>query len=208
MKTKLDIYSSENLKYFFLSLDSLFDIDLKNYETLHEPDDKKNLSLIFLEDHKEGPLGLIKEISKNENFMFVCADHSIFQKFELIKNNSLVSPFSINKFVDFVNNFANKRKYTFKEIQLHNQTIINMKTKNHISLTYAENLIVLKLFKEKKVKKTLLERDVLEIKHELNTSSMESHLNRIRKKLKKIKSNLSIFSKNNEVFIDLANPDK
>lgn len=208
MKTKLDIYSSQNLKYFFLSLDSFFDINLKNYENLYESDDKENLSIVFLDDLKESFFVLINKISKNENFMFVCGDHSIFQKFELNKNNSLVSPFSINKLIDFINNFVNKKKYTFNEIQLHNQTIINMKTKNHIGLTYAENLIVLKLFKEKKIKKKLLERDVLDIKYELNSSSLESHLNRIRKKLKKIESNLIIFSKDNEVFIALANPDK
>ena len=208
MKTKIDIYSSENLKYFFLSLDNFFDINLKNYESLHESGDKKNLSIVFVDDHTESFLELLKEISKNENFIFVCADYSIFQKSELKKDNSLISPFSLNKLVDFINNFVNKRKYIFNEIQLYNQTIINMKNKNHISLTYAENLIVLKLFKEKKIKKKLLVRDVLEIKHELNTSSMESHLNRIRKKLKKIKSNLSIFSRDNEVFIGLANPDK
>ena len=208
MKTKLDIYSSENLKYFFSSLDSFFDINLKNYENLYELDDKKNLSIVFVDDYKENSLVLLKEISKNENFMFVCADYPILHKLELEKNSCLISPFSLNKLIDFINNFVNKRKYTFNEIQLHNQTFFNMKTKNHISLTYAENLIVLKLFKEKKIKKKLLERDVLEIKHELNTSSMESHLNRIRKKLKKIKSNLSIYTRDNEVFIGLANPDK
>ena len=52
------------------------------------------------------------------------------------------------------------------------------------------------------IKKKLLERGVLDIKQDLNTSSIESHLNRIRKKLKKINSDFSVFSKNSNIFLE------
>ena len=80
------------------------------------------------------------------------------------------------------------------------------KEKNY--LTQAENLILFKLFSEKSINKKSLERDVLDIKQDLNSSSIESHLNRIRKKLKKIHSDFSVSSKNNNVFLETINPDR
>ena len=65
-----------------------------------------------------------------------------------------------------------------------------------------------KIFKEKNVKKRILERDALQIRQDLNTSSMESHLNRIRKKLKKISSNFTISSKDKYVYLEITNQDK
>ena len=86
--------------------------------------------------------------------------------------------------------------------------VTNTNTKEKNYLTHAENLILYKLFSEKTVNKKLLERDALNIKQDLNTSSIESHLNRIRKKLKKINSDFSVSSKNNNVFLEIINLDK
>ena len=97
------------------------------------------------------------------------------------------------KFLDKINEFIHKKKHTYKNIELDNNFITNTNTKEKNYLTQAENLILFKLFSEKNVNKKLLERDVLDIKQDLNTSSIESHLNRIRKKLKKIEiENLQI----------------
>ena len=110
--------------------------------------------------------------------------------------------------VDVINNIVNTKKYTFNNIEFCNHLITNKKSNEKIHLTQAESLILLKLFKEKNVKKKLIERDVLEIKQELNTSSMDSHLNRIRKKLKKINSNFTISSKDKYVFLEIINLNK
>ena len=95
-----------------------------------------------------------------------------------------------------------------KNIDLNNNLITNTKTKEKIYLTEAENLILSKLLNEKTINKKLLERDALHIKEDLNTSSMESHLNRIRKKLKKIDSDFSLSSKGSMVFLEIVNHDK
>ena len=205
MKTKIEIFSTEELKNFFKNLNEFFDLSVKSFEELKTTQDKKNLSIVFLDNDKAVSEKTIKKIYKNENFIFVSKDFSVFQKFSLNKKNTLISPFSINKFIDTINNFINTTKHTFTNIELNNNLATNTETNQTIDLTQAESHILLKLFKEKNVKKRTLERDVLQIKQDLNTSSMESHLNRIRKKLKKISSSFTISSKEKIVFLELIN---
>ena len=207
MKTKLDVFSTEDLKDFFSNLDNFFDISVKNFADLETSYDIKNLSILFLDNQVVISEKIIKKINENENFIFVCKDFSVFQKFSLNKKNTFISPISINKLVDIINGFINTRKLTFTNIELNNHSVTNLKTNEKEHLTEAESHILLKLFKEKNVKKRILERDALQIKHDLNTSSMESHLNRIRKKLKKISSHFTISSKDKQVFLEVINQD-
>ena len=205
MKTKIEIFSPEELKNFFKNLNEFFDLNIKSLEELETSHDKKNLSIVFLENPKAASEKTINKIYENENFIFVSKDLSVFQKFSLNKKNTFTPPFSINKFIDIINGFINTTKHTFTNIELNNNLATNIETNQTIDLTQAESHILLKLFKEKNVNKRTLERDALQIKQDLNTSSMESHLNRIRKKLKKISSDFTISSKEKNVFLDLIN---
>ena len=207
MKNKLEIFSTEDLQNFFINLREFFDISVKSFVELETPHDKKNLSIVFLDSQNTISEKTIKNIHENENFIFVCKDFSVFQHFSLDQKNTFISPISINKLVDIINNFINTRKHTFTNIELNNHSVTNIKTNEKIDLTQAENHILLKLFKEKNVKKRTLERDVLQIKEDLNTSSMESHLNRIRKKLKIINSFFTISSKDKSVYLEVINSD-
>ena len=208
MKTKLQIFSTEHLKNFFINLEDFFELNIKNFDELESSFDQNNLSVLFLDNQSKVDDKILKKISKNENFLFVCKDFSVFQNLSFVKKNMLNSPVSVNRLVDVVNNIVNTKKHIFNNVELCNHTITNKKTNEKIHLTHVENHILLKLFKEKNVKKKLIERDVLEIKQELNTSSMDSHLNRIRKKLKKISSCITISSKDKYVCLEIINPDK
>ena len=207
MKTKLEIFSTEELKNFFINLREFFDISIKSLKDLETFNDKKNLSIVFLDNQNTVSKKIVKKIHENENFIFMCKDFSVFQKFSLNKKNTFISPVSINKLVDIINGFINTRKHIFANIELNNNSAVNIKTNEKIDLTHAENNILLKLFKEKNVKKGILEREVLQIRQDLNTSSMESHLNRIRKKLKNVRSDFTIFSKSDYVYLEIINQD-
>ena len=208
MKTKLEIFSSEKLKNFFTNLDSLFDISLKKHDDLKSCYDSKNVSIVFFEDKDFVEEKILKNILHNENFIFVTKEHYSFEKLSNGLNKNITPPLSISKFLDKVNQIINQKKLTFKNIDFNNNIATNNKTKEKIYLTQAENLILSKLLNEKTINKKLLERDVLQIKEDLNTSSMESHLNRIRKKLKKISSDFTVSSKDNNVFLEIINQDK
>jgi len=207
MKNKLEIFSTKELKSFFINIGEFFDISTKSFSELETLPDKKNFSIVFLDNQSKVSQKTIKNIYENENFIFVCKDLSVLQKFSLKQKNTLISPVSINKLVDIINSFINTKKHIFKNIELNNQSVTNTRTNEKIHLTQAENQILLKLFKEKNVKKQTLERDALQIRQDLNTSSMESHLNRIRKKLKNIRSHFTISSKDKSVYLEIINQD-
>ena len=207
MKTKVEIFSSQKLKNFFINLNYLFDINLKDFDEL-EADSSTNLSIVFFDHQNFVDEKTLNSILLNENFIFVYKETSVLEKTSIDLKKNMVAPLSISKFLDKINEIINKKKYAFRNIELTNNFVTNTKTKEKNYLTYAENLILYKLFSEKTVNKKLLETDVLDIKQDLNTSSIESHLNRIRKKLKKINSDFSVSSKNNNVFLEIINPDK
>ena len=208
MKTKLEIFSSEKLKSFFTNLDSLYDISLKNHNDLKNLYNSKNLSFVFFEDKDFVEEKILEKVLRNENFIFVSKEYSVFEKLSKDLKKNIVPPMSISKFLDKVNEIINQQKLTFENINFNNNVATNNKTKEKIYLTEAENLILSKLLNEKIVNKKLLERDALHIKENLNTSSIESHLNRIRKKLKKIHSDFTVSSKDNNVFLEIINQDK
>ena len=208
MKTRLEIFSSEKLQNFFSNLDTLFDISLKSLSDLKDNYDSKNLSIVFFEDKDFIEEKILQNVLHNENFIFVSKEQSALEKLSKGLKKNITPPLSISRFLDKVNQIINKKKLTFKNIDLNNTIVTNNKTLEKIYLTQAENLILLKLLNEKVVNKKLLERDALHIKENLNTSSIESHLNRIRKKLKKISSDFTVSSKDNNVFLEIINQDK
>ena len=208
MKIKVNIFSSQKLKNFFINLDSFFDISLKNFDELDDCCTSRNLSIVFFDHQDFVDEKTLNKILLNENFIFVCKELSMFEKLSLDLENNIIAPLSIGKFLDKINEIINKKKHAYRNIELNNNFVTNTNTKEKNYLTQAENLILFKLFSEKTVNKKLLERDVLDIKQDLNSSSIESHLNRIRKKLKKIDSDFSVSSKNNNVFLETISPNK
>ena len=167
----------------------------------------KKLSIVFFEQQdfvdKKSKQNII-----NENFIFIYKELSMLESPSLGLKKNMIAPLSISKFLDKVNEIINKKKHVYKNIELNNNFVTNTNTKEKNYLTRVENLILFKLFSEKNVNKKSLERDVLEIKQDINTSSIESHLNKINKKLKNINSNFSISSKNNNVYLDIISPGK
>ena len=208
MKTKIEIFSSKKLKNFFINLESFFDISHKGVDELALCYKSTNFSIVFFDYQDFVDEKTINSILLNENFIFVYRELSMLEKPSLRLKKNMIAPLSMSKFLDKINEIINKKKHAYRNIELNNNFLTNINTKEKNYLTQAENLILFKLFSEKNVNKKLLERDVLDIKQDLNTSSIESHLNRIRKKLKNINSNFSISSKNNNVYLDIISPGK
>ena len=62
MKTKLEIFSTEELKNFFINLHDFFDISIKNLRDLETFNDKKNLSIVFLDNQNTVSKKIVKKI--------------------------------------------------------------------------------------------------------------------------------------------------
>ena len=108
---------------------------------------------------------------------------------------------NINKFIDEVTTFFAKNSIIYGDIKVQGEKIINNKTEKEIPLTTLEKDILTLLIEQQEVEKNFLLEDVLKIKKETETKTIESHLTRIRNKLFKINSKLKILSKDDKVFL-------
>ena len=68
MKTKVEIFSSQKLKNFFINLNYLFDINLKDFDEL-EGDSSTNLSIVFFDHQNFVDEKTLNSILLNENFI-------------------------------------------------------------------------------------------------------------------------------------------
>ena len=80
---------------------------------------------------------------------------------------------------------------------------MNTKTNITCTLTDIERKILIYIFQNIKCSKGDIKKNVLNLKKNVQTNSVESHLTRIRKKFEEIKSTYIIKSKNDEISIKI-----
>ena len=69
-------------------------------------------------------------------------------------------------------------------------------------LTPLEKEIIIVLFEKKQITREFLQEEILKIKKNIETKTIESHLTRIRRKLLKIESEIQISSKEDVFFLE------
>ena len=99
----------------------------------------------------------------------------------------LNTPTSVNIIKNKIENFAQNLKIYFHDISINNEKLINLKNNSFCYLTKAELEILTCLVRERETSKKFIRENILKIKSNIETNSLESHLTRIRKKLNKIK---------------------
>jgi hypothetical protein len=108
---------------------------------------------------------------------------------------------NINKFKDEVITFFVSKPFICKDIKILGEKIINLKDEKEAYLTLPEKNILILLFERQIVEKNFLLENVLKLRKDTETKTIESHLTRIRKKLLSINSKIEIISKENMVSI-------
>ena len=108
----------------------------------------------------------------------------------------------VEKFSDEIKSSFLSNSYVYKNIQIFNEEISNIKNNISLTLTPLEKEILIFLFENQKTKKQDLLEIVLKTKKEIQTKTIESHLTRIRKKLSNIKSKIQIFLKDDYIYLD------
>ena len=109
---------------------------------------------------------------------------------------------NINKFIDEVKTYFVGNSINYGDILILGEKVINKETEKEIFLTTLEKNILILLIDRKQTEKNFLLEDVLKIKKDTETKTLDSHLTRIRNKLLKINSKIKILSKNNKVFLE------
>ncbi len=200
MKNKLNIFSNNKINNFLINLLSKYEL---NFLTLEHIDYKKHsttANIILIINDKD--YDKINFENLNDNYLII--SNSIIRKLDY--NNifkSLNIPTSLNNIKNKIENFIQNLKIYFHDIYIHDEKLINIKTNSFCYLTKAEQEILTCLIREKETSKNFIKENILKIKSNIETNSLESHLTRIRKKMNEIQTKVKIQTRNEKLQITI-----
>ena len=198
MKNKINIFSDKKIKFFLSQLFSdheLFFFDLSEVQKNLE---NTKTNIVFINDNESKISIDFKKLSNN--FLIL----SNMKNQNLKTNNQLIkTPTSINHIKTLVENFIENIKISFHDITIINEKMTNINNNSFCYLTKLESEILSFLIIEKKSTKKYIQENILSIKSTIQTSSLDSHLTRIRKKINQIDSNIKIHSKSEKLLITI-----
>ena len=197
MKNGLNIFCNNNIKNFLLSLLSDYELTIMKLDLIKDNIQASQANIIFISnndiDHRDysklSDSCLIISNLKNLNFNN--------------KSNILNSPLSINHLKNRIEHFVQNLKIQFHDISLYNEKLINLDNDNFCYLTKIELDILIHLIRKKETSKNFIKQNILNIKSNIETNSLESHLSRIRKKMNTIKTKVKIQTKNEKLLITI-----
>ena len=137
MKTKVEIFSSQKLKNFFINLENFFDLSLKSYDELDSCSNSRNLSIVFIDQQYFLDEKTLNNILMNENFILIYKETSLNEKPSLGLKKNMLAPLSISRFLDNIIEFISVilylnslRKYNEIAKIIHKVIPINVCIKN------------------------------------------------------------------------------
>lgn len=158
----------------------------------------KNILLVL---NTNLPKGINEFFFSKNNVVIFFLKHNHLDKKNYFNTKLFCGHTNINKFKDEVITFFVSKSFTYKDITIRGEKVINLKINKEASLTPSEKDILIFLFERKKIQKNFLLESVLKLRKDTETKTIESHLTRIRKKLISINSQIEIISKENTVFL-------
>ena len=200
MKSTLKIYSNKNLNNFLKSFLNEYELNFTNLQSIDYDLQKSQAKIIFINNIEEAKLINFKKL--DNNFLIISR-----LKNDYLNTNQNIkvisSPISINYFKNTIVNFIQNITIQFHDISIDNEKLINLNNNYFCYLTKAELEILSYLIKERETTKDFIKENILKIKSNIETNSLESHLTRIRKKMNKIKTNIKIKTKNEKLLISI-----
>ena len=192
MKNRLYIFSEKKLKFFLLHLLSDYKLSFMKIDDLNNYQENFQANVIILNNIKDTNLINFQKLSANNLIISSLNNKNLYlkKKIKLLK-----SPLSINHIKNTIENFVQNLKIGFHDILVDNEKLINLNNKSFCYLTKLEIEILSYLLKEKETSKNFVKENILNIKSNIETNSLESHLTRIRKKMNKIKTCVKIKTK-------------
>ncbi len=200
MKNKLNIFSNYKINNFLINLLSKYEL---NFLTLEEIDYKKHgktANIILIINDKD--YDKINFENLNDNYLII--SNSTIRKLDYNNIFKLLNiPTSLNNIKNKIENFAQNLKLYFHDISIDDEKLININTNSFCYLTKAELEILTFLIREKETSKNFIKENILKIKSNIETNSLESHLTRIRKKMNEIQTKVKIQTRNEKLLITI-----
>ena len=197
MKNGLNIFCNNSIKNFLTSLLSDYELTIMELDVIKDNIQSSQANIIFISNNN---IDLRDYGSLIDNCLVI----SNLNKFNLNlnnKSNTINSPLPINYLKNRIENFVQNLKVQFHDISICNEKLINHDNDNFCYLTKIELEILTYLIRKKETSKNFIKENILNIKSNIETNSLESHLSRIRKKMNTIKTKVKIQTKNEKLLI-------
>jgi len=195
---QITIYSNLENNNFFRQIFTNYKIEINPISLLFNNEKKTNEGIIFYNTNNQKTNYDFKILKNN----YLLVSNSQKKISGLSENITVIKPpISINQIINYINNFLLTKKIEFKEIIIINKKLINNYNNKSSLLTDIEFEILSSLIQKKECSKEFIKKNILKIKTDIKTNSIDSHLTRIRKKLESINTSLIIRSKNDIIKI-------
>jgi len=189
VKNGLNIFCNNNIKNFLSSLLSDYELTIMKLDQIKNNILVSQANIIIISNNDID----LRDYSK---FSDNCLIISNLKKLNFDnKSNILNSPVSINQLKNRIENFVQNLKVQFYDLSLYKEKLINLDNDNFCYLTKVELEILTYLIRKKETSKNFIKENILNIKSNIETNSLESHLSRIRKKLNTIKTKVKFKQK-------------
>ena len=198
MKNKLNIFSSDRIVKFLSTILHQYEINYMKIEGINSDRQNSQLNIIILNSEKDAELINLKVLNNN----YLILSNEKLNKLDLNKNTKNIRcPTSIDHIKNIIENFVHNLKTNFHDISIDNEKLTNLNNNSFCYLTKVEYEILFFLIREKEISKNIIKENILNIKSNVETNSLDSHLTRIRRKMIKIKTNVKIQSKSEKLLI-------
>ena len=193
MKNGLNIFCSNNIKNFLFSLLSDYELTFMKLDLMKDNIQNSQANIIIISNNDI-------DFRKYAKLIDNCLVISNLKNLNFInKSNILNSPLPINHLKNRIQNLVQNLKVQFHDISIYNEKLINLDNDNFCYLTKIELDILTCLIRKKVTSKNFIKENILNIKSNIETNSLESHLSRIRKKMNTIKTKVKIQTKNEKL---------
>ena len=193
MKQTVKIFSDLKFNNFFLQIFKNNIVELNNINDINKTKDQSNCTIIFLSEEYNLNKNIIKKFDNN---CLIISNNKNLTKADDNNVNIVTPPVSPNTIKNFLDKTLLNKILKFGDIEINEKFINNFNNDKSCFLTEIESQILTHLFEVKSCKRSFLKKNILNIKSNIETNSLDSHLTRIRKKLESIKTNVSVVSKN------------
>ena len=195
MKNGLIIFCNNKIKKFLSSLLSDYELTIMKLDQIKNNIQVSQANIIIISNNDVD----LKDYDKlSDNCLII----SNLKKLNFNnKSNILNTPLSINHLKNRIQYFVQNLKVQFYDLSVYDEKLINLDNDNFCYLTKIELEILTYLIRKKETSKNFIKENILNIKSNIETNSLESHLSRIRKKMNIAKTKVKILTKNEKIFI-------
>ena len=198
MKKKINIFYNNNINDFIRTFLFEYELTFLKLEDINYKEQSDNLNIIIISN--ENDTNKINFENINDNNLKI--SNLINKKLNFINKQQLLNiPTTINNIKSKIESFSQNLKVSFHDISIDNEKLTNLKNNSFCYLTKVELEILTCLIREKETSKNFIKENILKIKSNIETNSLESHLTRIRKKMNKVKTNVKIQTKSEKLKI-------